>query len=315
MPSRQHFGVVLTIVTSVAAYLFFTWPDQNHAKLIFCDVGQGDAFIYSEGITQVLVDGGPDSAILSCLSRNLPAWDKTIELLVITHADLDHIGGLVPVLERYSVRNVLVRPTSKKSATITRLKQALLEEKNTGANLIQPFHTQSIQISQNAIATIWLPDLLLSGNSQPNTPQSEQLLSDSVSSNTYTDDDENARSIVMKLTTHNTQVLLMGDAPVASELALIEKRLVNQVDIVKIGHHGSKTSTSVAFLQATRPEHVVISCGLNNRYGHPALPVLRNLADIKTKIWRTDHLGTIIWQVPGTKEDGAVHVVGDPHTE
>ena len=303
------------LITSLASLLilvgqiWISWPDE-YLHLIFCDVGQGDAVLITAGFTQILIDGGRGDEVLSCLEEQLPFWDRTIELVVATHADADHIGGLDAVIRQYDVLQIMSTQFVKDTQTLTEFREAAEQEALDGAVLKKPILGQQMRFTQgqssyNPLKRDQQPAVLLSVLS----PQVEQLqlaVENSSKTETNLSDsnrffdllladsfDYNDLSVVLFLQLGQVRVLLMGDLETEGELALVKANLLDEVDILKVGHHGAKTSTSPDFLELIRPEASIISVGKNNTYGHPSLEVMNSLMQFGGEMWRTDKLGTI----------------------
>lgn len=296
------------------------WPDQFF-HLIVCNVGQGDAILLKYGFFQVLVDAGPDESVLSCLEKQMPAFDQTIELLILTHFDDDHIGGAPAVLKFYQIFNLYLSLTDyKDSAVFLELKEHLLAEMNAGASLKEPFLGQQIAfVFTSAVYQAKNPDIQAKYNSMPSvlltflTPMSlskdeiyylrgndfflakrpEADLSKQLSSNFKLLESNNDRSIVTYLQFDRLRIILNGDLESTGEKALLEQGLIKDVDILKVGHHGSKSSTTPSFLSQLRPETSLISCGENNQFKHPNQEVLERLSNFSSQILRTDQLGEL----------------------
>jgi competence protein ComEC len=286
-----------------------SWPDE-YAHLVFCDVGQGDATLVTVGFTQMLIDGGRGDEILSCLEEYLPFWDRTIELVVATHADADHIGGLDAVIEQYDVLQIMSTQFAKDTQTFSEFEEAVELEISAGAVLKKPILGQQMRFTQeqylyNPIKRHQLPlvsFLVLSPQVEQlqlaveNSIKTETNLSDSAAIfnlKLEKDFDYNDLSVVLFLQLDQIEVMLMGDLEHRGELALMNANLLQDVDILKIGHHGAKTSTSLDFLELVRPETSVVSVGKNNSYGHPSLEVMNTLMQFGSEVMRTDESGTI----------------------
>ena len=280
-------GVLLIVTIFIWSALFSQTPD-NILEVTFFDVGQGDAiFIETSYGRQVLIDGGPDKTILDKLSQTMPFYDRTIDLLILTHPDADHITGLVEVLNYYQVGHILTSGLKKDTAVYQRWRN-LIEERNIPVTIAQT--GQGVIVQEGIVLEILWP---------------EQSLIKSLSKNT------NNVSIVGQLVYNQTEFLLTGD--IEKE---IEQRLLNQdwnlaSDILKVPHHGSKTSASYNFLKAVNPQISIISVGANNRYKHPHAVVLEQLKDLMTcpalflsqkwcGVYRTDRNGDIRVITDGT---------------
>jgi len=242
------------------------------------NIGQGDAlFIESPTGTQILLDAGPPRKILSGLARLMPPFDRTIDAVIITNPDQDHIAGFVDVFKAYKVKQVFEPGTNNDSKTYQNLQT---EIKNKNIEKILAKKGMRLDIGGGAIIDIIFPDRDVSG---------------------WTSNDG---SVVARLVYGETSVMLTGDASLETE-RLILKENPNMdfgSTILKVGHHGSRTSTSEEFVQAVDPEYSFISNGKNNKYGHPHQDVLDTLAEFGVKVFRTDLLGTIIMKSNGVNE-------------
>ncbi len=254
---------VLLIVASFIWITLFSQASDNILEVIFFDVGQGDAiFIETPNQAQVLIDGGPDKTVLEKLNQTMLFYDRTIDLLILTHPDDDHLAGLIEVLNYYQVGHILTSGFKKDTAIYKRWRD-LIKERNIPLTIAQT--GQRVILQEGIVLKILWP---------------EQSLIKSLSKNT------NNASIVGQLVYGQTEFLLTGD--IEKE---IEQRLLNQdwnltSDILKVPHHGSKTSASYNFLKAVNPQIAVISVGFNNRYKHPHSEVLERLEN--SLIYRTD---------------------------
>lgn len=321
--------LVGTIVLSLMLLIVF-WqqaPDENF-HLVMCDVGQGDGFVLWQGSTQVVIDGGPSAdKMLACVQKNIPFWDTTIELVVASHADADHIAGLPPLIQRYRVGAVLFSQSDKQTAVFERFNQVVQMRDQGGTQVLRPYPGQIFQLGADFSAVVLWPESILeinrkisqasnqpptslansssidSGNgvggamSPPTSAAAEhflQALETLPEANKTTPVlDENDRSIILLVRFHNQTFLFTGDAGQQAELALLSNPLISEVDVLKTSHHGSKSGTSQQFLDVTRPEWALISVGSSNSYGHPNQEVLHRLNQLGTRVLRTDLLGEV----------------------
>ncbi|OIO48305.1 MAG: hypothetical protein AUJ32_00940 [Parcubacteria group bacterium CG1_02_40_82] len=269
---RQKFifawlGVLLIGVILVWTAVFAKAGSAN-LKVIFFDIGQGKAvFIEEPGGSQILIDGGPDGSVVEKLSSAMPYFDKNIDLLILTHPDSDHLAGLIEVLKRYSVVSIIETGIADPTALYQEWHK-IIKEKNI--SLIYALAGQKIKIGDDFLLEILFPAKSLVGQSFSNT---------------------NSSSIVAKLTYGKNSFLFTGDAEEPTEFYLLQSGAKIDADILDVGHHGSKNSTSQKFLDAVSPETAVIQVGKNNRYGHPAQETLDKLKDVE--IYRTDLCGGI----------------------
>lgn len=298
--------ILIIAVLSLFVTQVKTAPD-SYLHLIVCDVGQGDAILILNGSNQVLIDGGEKGeATLACLAEHLPWGDRTLEMVVATHPDADHIGGLGSVLERYQVNHLLVNGERKDSDVFRRF-QSLYQSKEARPEVIYvPERGDRWWLGGG----VWLENLTTRGEGCPREPllatNPETTLQAVECAESGDEQSSNDRSLVLKLEFKEVSALLMGDLEEQGELALLAEGVLTPVTIVKLGHHGAKTSSSPRFVDATRPEIGLVSVGKNNRYGHPAPEVMTRYDAVGSQILRTDQLGTVellsdgnrVWQKP-----------------
>jgi competence protein ComEC len=242
------------------------------------DIGQGDGiFIESPSGTQILIDGGPQKSILGKLTSVMSPLDKNIDAIIITNPDADHIGGFLDVLKKYKVEKVFEPGTFNDSKTYQNLKN---EIKRQNIPDILAKKGMRLDMGGGVFIDILFPDRNVSSWNS------------------------NDGSIVAKLTYGLTSIMLTGDSTKETENIILSNSTNSQLDsnILKVGHHGSHTSTSKSFVKAVSPKYAVISLGKNNKYGHPHKETLDTLQEFGVKIFRTDLLGTIIMKSDGQKE-------------
>lgn len=270
-------------------------------KVIFCNVGQGDATLITDGFHQVLVDGGRDQRALDCLERYLPAWDREIDLVIVTHVDSDHIGGFEMVLNRYFVKEMLVSEYGSTTGVFKGFRNAVLREIEEGMILNLAVGNSTKKVGKNISLKNYFTRVEGFANNPYLSVKTETTLWDKIDEQNQIIKDKkldlNALSIVTFLQLNNTKFLLMGDLDVLREQALVKQGLITDVDVLKVGHHGSKTSTSDAFLEASTPEIATISVGYNNSYGLPSPQVVNKINGLGIRILRTDVSGDLIVNV------------------
>lgn len=262
--------LVMLLALAIILFLIIQFSLQSQSlKIIFFDVGQGDGILISQGQNQVLIDGGKDGKIiLEKLGKYIPFWDRTIEAVIATHPDQDHIGGLIEVAKNYKIETVLETGARSDSQTY-----------KTWEDLIGNKNIQKTEAIKNA--SIKFPD-----------EAQVQILYPFFSVNDA-GSNSNDWSVVAKLNFGENKFLFTGDLPGAKEAELISSRSDIGADILKVSHHGSKYATSEEFLNAVSPAEAVISAGKNNSYGHPAPEIIERLLKHGVKIWRTDVMGDI----------------------
>lgn len=287
MKKKLIFGILTLALFWLVYQAKAQWPD-DHLRITFCDVGQGDAILISYKFTQVLIDGGPDDSILACLSKNIPFWDNHIELVVATHLDADHIVGLNTALEQYQVGMVLTELQGKNSKEAQAFQERVADTVASGGIWLIPRVNQKLKLADSLdLKILWSPEV---------ENLTETLLQDAeaVKRQKLVDDKSlNDRSIALIMHFGQFGVFLPGDLEKKGELALLEGGLIEDVDVLKSAHHGSKTSSTPEILAVLQPEVSIISSGKNNSYGHPSPEVISALESIGSDILRTDQLGTI----------------------
>lgn len=281
------------------------WPDQR-IHVVACDVGQGDAILITHGFQQVLIDAGlNDGKVLVCLLKHVPVWDRKLDLVVVTHSDSDHSGGLKSVFEQYAVGTILANSVVVHKMAILGLLRARLPvylfNHNSPVPLFQPRVGECFPVDPQMQFCLASPDLSQIDSSGSNQLVAETILSDADSVTTAGTEDNNGESVVLFGHLDDVDIALMGDLPASNELALLQKGVIEPVEILKVGHHGSKNSTNNKVLQKMSPEISLISVGKNNRYGHPAPAILDSLTELGSKIYRTDQDGDIEVVIEGNR--------------
>ena len=265
------FIIVLIGLLVVAGYIWVYEYQHQDLEFIALDIGQGDAILIKTPERQnILIDGGPDNKVIRALDRNLPFWRRKIDLMILTHPDADHVTGLVEVLKRYEVGRVM----------------------GTGVAHTLPAYLEWLEIIKDE-------DILMDiGKAGMTVELGEDVWLEIV----YPLDDffgirvedNNETSIVGKMIYKETSFLLTGDATIKSEEEMMSAGFDLKSDVLKVGHHGSKGSTSLEFVEAVRPDYGVISCGKDNKFGHPARRVIKNLERFEVEVLRTDEIGDVI---------------------
>ena len=259
-------------VMAVLIWLAVLQLPDGRLHVAFLDVGQGDAIlITAPNGQQVLVDGGPSPTVLtSALGREMPFWDHSLDLLVMTHPDADHITGLVEVLDRYRVDLWLDNGRPDDDALYTQC-QALLAQATVPREVVRAGNRLDLG-NGLSLEVLHPPAELLSG----------------------TESDQNNNSVVLRLVWGQARFLLTGDLEAEAEQLLLQSGQPLDADVLKVAHHGSGGASTAAFLAAVGPKYAVISVGADNRFGHPKQDLLDRLAALgQVKILRTDEQGTV----------------------
>ncbi len=241
-------------------------------EVTFFDVGQGDAiFIETPSSHQILIDGGPDETVLEKLGNEMPFWDRTIDLVLLTHPESDHMVGLIKVLKRYDVENILWTGVLRDTAEFKEWQTLIAKE---GARIKTIEAGQRINCSRADLNECYI-DILFPFESF----EGEEIKN------------SNNTSIIARLLFGETSFLFTGDVFKEVERELIKIGAEIDSDVLKVGHHGSKTSSAKEFVELVSPEIAVISVGKDNRYGHPYQGVIENLEGVK--VLRTDLVGDV----------------------
>jgi competence protein ComEC len=249
-----------------------TIPRSTEPLVIhFINVGQGDAILIvsPEGLT-ALIDGGSANTGVVAYLRGQGV--ERIDLMVATHPHEDHIGGLIQVLEAMQVARVVTNGQPHTTATYEHFLDAIL---NSKAEYSEVRRGDTIALGEMAFSVLNPGGILW--------------------------DDLNENSIVLRLVYGQTTFLLMGDAGKEAEASMVAEGVPLKADILKVGHHGSCSATSLSFLQAVQPEVGIYSAGINNQYGHPCAETINTLTQRGVLVLGTDVNGSIIVTVT---EDG-----------
>jgi len=267
---RYLLGLVLLIITSALVAFWFLYQPVNYLEFSLLDVGQGDAIlIQTPNGKNILIDGGPDNKIIRRLSEELPFWQRRLDLVILTHPHDDHFRGLIEVFKRYQVDNLLMTGVDYSSLAYQKF-IATVKAENSQVII----HDKQDLFSLDGLA---IKVVYPSGN---------------IAHKKYKN--YNNASLVLKLSYHEIDWLLMGDAETEVEKDLLAKNKSElKSEILKLGHHGSDTSSSEDFLQAVDPELAIISVAKENDYGHPSLMILKRLARLGIKNYLTKDSGTI----------------------
>ena len=272
-----------TFVLLITLFGFLSW--QNHTlansgggllTVAFLDVGQGDAiFVETPDGVQMLIDGGPDSAVLRELGKQISVSDRDLDVVLATHSDKDHIGGLVDVLERYEVENIVTTNNQNDTTVAQVFSEEVTREKS---NIYLANYGQQLALGASTSLLILSP------------------IGD------VTDWESNTASIVTQLRYGDIEFMLTGDAPISIEEYLSRTFGKNlESEVLKLGHHGSRTSSGEIFLDTVKPNFGIVSAGKDNTYGHPHGEVVENLQKRNINMLNTADSGTIVFKSDGKK--------------
>lgn len=258
---------IVFIVLILAWVWVFIEERREFLEINFYDVGQGDSiFIETPAKKQILVDGGPDLIILEKLGKELPFWDRHIDLVILTHPEYDHMAGLIEVIKRYKINGILTTGVVRDTAEYQEWEKIIKEE---NIPIYIAYTGGVINLGNDIKLFVLHPFENLSGQEIKNS---------------------NNTSVVARLVYKDFELLLTGDIEKKIEKELIKNLPAGELqsDILKIAHHGSKTSTTEDFIKAVNPLVAVIQAGKNNSYGHPHQSVLDTLSNIATFITGRD---------------------------
>lgn len=257
---------VILLIFSVVAYFLrqdVLRPEEGELHVWVLDVGQGDSILIDDGEYQLLVDGGPDDLVVERLGQILPVWDREIDYILNTHPHADHVRGLIDVQDYYLVGEVFRAPQEYSSQTYKKFLEVYeAEELRAGDDLGWE--------GLGKIEVLW-PIEGIEGKLE----------------------DPNAGSVVLLVSVGENDMLLTGDIGVEEEAQIIELYNLAGIEVVKVGHQGSFTSSSREFLEKVGAKVGVISVG-ENSYGHPHQVILNRLAEFGVKIFRTDLHGSVL---------------------
>lgn len=272
---------VLAIITGLALF-WLAYTEPKNLEVDFLDVGQGDAELIKTPFGQnILVDGSPNSIVLRKLSAELPWWDRTIDLMILTHPHDDHVAGLNDIMSRYEVKKIIMTGVNHTGPAYIKFLENIRNKKIPVTIIDRP---QIIELGADCRINILWPEKNLAGQEVENL---------------------NNTSIVFKLEHEDTKILFTADIEKEAEAAIMLKPGLLKADVLKVSHHGSEYATSEEFLNLVKPQMAVIEVGANNKFGHPNPRTLKRLERAGAEILRTDKFGTIrlisdgskIWQM------------------
>lgn len=279
---KKYLSYILIILLFCVGFLllYFSYLNQErtYLKVVFLDVGQGDAiYIEAPNGKQMLIDGGNGDNILPNLIKIMPPFDRSIDIVVVTNPDLDHIGGVVKILNDYDIGLVVEPGTSPKTIIYENLEKEIIDN-NLNKKIVKRGDRIILDEKENIYLDILFPDRDVS---------------------TW---ESNDGSIVGKLIYKDASFMLMGDATKYTENLIMwnENAEALEADVLKLGHHGSHTSSSILWLEKVKPKIAIISAGENNRYGHPHHDILENLKSLAIPYLMTYKEGNIIFKTDGT---------------
>lgn len=272
--------LIISIIAAVAIALYLlvsntlqtqTLPSGSMLKVTAIDVGQADSILITAGERSMLIDAGTNEASDTVIDYIKEQGITKLDYVIGTHPHEDHIGGMDAVINTFDVDKVILPDAQSNTKTFEDVLDAI---SNKGLKITKPVPGTTYSLGTASFTVL-----------APNSSKYGDL-------NNY--------SVVIKLVSGGTSFLFMGDAESKSEREILENGFNIEADYLKLGHHGSDTSTSDDFLNAVNPKYAIISAGEDNDYGHPADETIKKLTDSDIKIYRTDKMGTIVAVSDGT---------------
>lgn len=278
----------ISILAIILLANFYAWSFVYHEKtrdlltVIFLNIGQGDStYIEAPNGNSFLIDSSANEVVVRELSKFLPYYDRTIDGHATTHPDLDHIGGTPAILSRYRVGKYFAYDKSA-SSDLTRKIETILESKNIPTDTLRAGDRIMLDHEKNIYMDVLWP------------------------TDKFKSDDKNDLSIITHLVYGEIRFVMTGDAPTQVEGMLLREFPDLRANVLKLGHHGSKTSTSQNFLTKLNPDYAVISAGIDNRYGHPSTEIVERIENffraknknLATQILKTTD-GSVVFKSDG----------------
>jgi competence protein ComEC len=268
--SKFFFASVLVILMVVIACRVFEEVRPKNLSVTFFDVGQGDAiFIETPSGKQILIDGGRSNYVRRLLSQEMSFFDNSLDMIIATHNDSDHITGLVEVIKHLKVDHILLGSEKNDGEITNAFLEVVKEERESGATVKRAIRGMTIDMGDEVILHVLHPRERVS----------------------YNDTNDMSVTVLMRYKEHS--FLLTGDLSKEYEAGIITSDMPKRVTVFKAGHHGSDTSSGELLLSRVRPVYGVISAGENNTYGHPSQDVLGRLQKFSTYILSTIEHGSI----------------------
>jgi competence protein ComEC len=272
----KYYFLGVLFLGAVFAWYAVLAETRNGLKVAFLDVGQGDAiFVEAPNGNQILIDGGPNKSVLRELSKQMPFYDRSIDAIILTHPHLDHYGGLVDALDNYKINLEMDSGNNNPGSLGFDLYIKKLAENKVRRVLAR--RGMRINLDRETYLDVLFPVT----NKEGLSPHDEM--------------------VVTRLVYGKNSFFLTGDMEDNLENYLLSLGGNFKSDVLKVGHHGSKTSTSESFLGWVSPSLAVISVGKGNKYGHPHKEVTDRLAKFRIPTLRTDEKGTVVLKSDGEK--------------
>jgi len=288
--SKKHFisGMIIGVI------LFFSYLitlSDSRLHVYFCDVGQGDAaYIRTPSNQDMLIDGGPDDKVLSCLGRHMPFYDRTIDVVILSHPQKDHLQGLISVIDRYNVGYFIIGVEGNDTEGYKKLIQTIKKKNIKIKNL---YTGDSLSLGKVNFSVLWPERKWVASQLGSDLQRAEGLTpTTSAVLGLTTDTELNNFSYYLDLNYGSFNALFTGDGDSQIQPEIMKNTVLPDIDVLKFPHHGSKTGILSEFLDKIKPELAVISVGKNS-YGHPTKEAIELLSNRSISIKRTDREGDV----------------------
>lgn len=295
MKSKTKYFLSTLVLLLLVSLLFLNKQPDENLHIYFCDVGQGDAiYIRFPDSTDMLIDGGPGNKVLDCLSKNMPFYDREINVVMLTHPEADHLNGLIPVLERYRVLYFVSSPVGNSTIGYQKLQDIISKKKIEVKNL---YTDQSIDFGKVKFTSLWPEkNWLVSRINCTNNSSCSTLASKNSSVLGIATDISNLNDFsemgILSYGTFDVVFTGDGDQRIQDDILKIYNNQID-IEIMKVPHHGSKTAITSEFLNKFIPKLAIVSAGENNPYNHPNNELLEKFNKLNIPVKRTDTEGTI----------------------
>ena len=288
--SKKHFisGMIIGVI------LFFSYLitlSDSRLHLYCCDGGQGDAaYIRTPSNQDMLIDGGPDDKVLSCLGRHMPFYDRTIDVVILSHPQKDHLQGLISVIDRYNVGYFIIGVEGNDTEGYKKLIQTIKKKNIKIKNL---YTGDSLSLGKVNFSVLWPERKWVASQLGSDLQRAEGLTpTTSAVLGLTTDTELNNFSYYLDLNYGSFNALFTGDGDSQIQPEIMKNTVLPDIDVLKFPHHGSKTGILSEFLDKIKPELAVISVGKNS-YGHPTKEAIELLSNRSISIKRTDREGDV----------------------
>lgn len=275
---KKYLFIIILALLSLGGLFFYQSAKLNDGKLhvVFCDVGQGDAiFIRTPEGSDILIDAGPNEKVVSCLEQHMPFWDRTLELVFLTHPHADHMNGLMSVFTKYQIGEFVTEQLSNNSGVYKRMQEELTQ-KHISQRII--YSGDKFLASNGVIIRVLGPSKKYLQKTSPGGKIGES---------------GEFASLVLLISYENFDILFTGDSQVSGIEDALDLQNISDLEVLQVPHHGSKTGLNGSLIEKLNPKVAVISVGAKNKYGHPRPEVIEILRNREIKILGTDQYGEV----------------------